>query len=446
MRIDGAKIVVVGLKRSGLAALELLVAKGARPVATDSRPLAEIPEAAEKLAALQIPFVAQSAGAFAGADGVVISPGVPADLAELEEARRLDIPVIGEVELAGFYLQGPVIGITGSNGKTTTTELIGHILRQAGVPCQVGGNIGVPPTAMINSSKPDHWNVLELSSFQLETIRTFHAKIGVATNVTPNHLEVHHTFQNYANAKARLFETQAADAFAVLNANDPTCVSYSRRTRGTTVWFSSTDDVSHGAWLRDGIILFEDMPWMPVAEIPLRGLHNVENVMAAAVAARLAGASLDRIREAVATFPGVEHRIEFVRELDGVKYYNDSKATSVDATQKAIDSFDGNLWIILGGKDKNSDYTTLRPALASKAKVALLIGKAAAKIESQIHGSVDIAQCGDLATAVARARSLAEPGDIVLLAPACASFDQFESFEHRGRVFKQLVHELAPGR
>jgi UDP-N-acetylmuramoylalanine--D-glutamate ligase len=334
--------------------------------------------------------------------------------------------VIGEVELAAAYLKGPTIGITGSNGKTTTTSLVGHIFHQAGVPAQVGGNIGTPVIAMTATSREDQWNVLELSSFQLETIHTFRAHVGVCLNVTQNHLDRHHTFEAYAAAKANLFRTQRRGDFAVLNAADETCRSFAKLTPANILWFSGADD-----------------PPLPRNEIPIPGRHNAENVMAAALAAGVAGVHRDDIANAVRSFQAVEHRLEFVAEFAGVKFYNDSKATSVDATTKALDSFDGNLWVILGGKDKGSDYTVLRDRLARKAKAALLIGAAADKIASQLDGAVQLIRSETLVNAVEEASRLARPGDIVLLAPACASFDQFESYEHRGRVFKQAVHRIS---
>lgn len=422
---------VVGMAKSGFAAVELLLEQGALPRAVDSNPTEEM---RARLAQLGVPLESQTPEAFRDADLIVLSPGVSVD----------DVPgtVIGEVELASYFLQGPIAGITGSNGKTTTTALIGHILKESGIACQVGGNIGTPPTAMIRDSRPGQWNVLELSSFQLETIDHFRADIGVCMNVTQNHLDRHHTFENYANAKARLFETQAESDHAILNFEDATCVSFAGRTKGRIVWFSSRREVPSGVWLDGDRIVLGGHTLMDRSEIPLRGLHNVENVMAAACAAHIAGADLARIRAAVMTFPGIEHRIEFVRNLASVDYYNDSKATSVDATLKAVDAFAGGLWIILGGKDKGSDYRPLREPLQAKARAALLIGAAAAKIADHLDGSVALIACGDMRTAVETARSKAQAGDTVLLAPACASFDQFQSYEHRGRVFKEIVGEM----
>ena len=436
------KILVVGLERSGLASLELLKARGAELKATDARPLAELPKAAEVLKRLDVPFEQQRPEVFEGCDQIVLSPGVPSDLPPVEAARRRGVNVIGEVELAGMYLQGKIIGITGSNGKTTTTALVGHILRESGIAAQVGGNIGTAVTAIVSSSRPDQWNVLELSSFQLETIRAFRADIGVCLNVTPDHLDRHHTLENYAAAKGRLFKTQQPGDYAVLNADDAHCVAYSAITRGKPVWFSSTRAITPGVWLENGRLWFDGEPLMPAAEIPIRGRHNVENTMAAAAAARLAGAELPGIAQAVRSFRAVEHRLEFVRKVRGVDFYNDSKATNVDATLKALEAFEGGLWVILGGKDKDSDYTLLAPALRQKARAVLLVGAAAAKIAGQLKDGVPLIESGTLDAAVREAYARASPGDTVLLAPACASFDQFENYEHRGRVFKQIVGEL----
>ena len=401
-------------------------------------------QAAVLLDRLQIPFAQQAPEVFENCDLIVLSPDVPSDLAPLEAARRRGVPVIGEVELAAPFLEGRTIGITGSNGKTTTTSLIGHILREAGVPVQVGGNIGLPVTAMIESSRAEGWNVLELSSFQLETISVFRAHIGLALNVTQNHLDRHHTFENYAAAKGRLFETQRAGDFAVLNAEDPVCVSYAARTAAAVQWFSGRREVSPGAWLCAETLMLDGEPLMGAREIPIRGRHNVENVLAASIAAARAGVAPEKIAAAVRTFRAVEHRLEFVRTVRGVDYYNDSKATSVDATLKAVDAFAGGLWVILGGKDKGLDFSVLRAPLAAKARAVLLIGAAAGKIAAALEGSAPLVDAKTLEGAIAYTARAAMPGETVLLAPACASFDQFRSFEHRGEVFKQLVNRLQP--
>jgi UDP-N-acetylmuramoylalanine--D-glutamate ligase len=429
MKLAGAKVVVVGMARSGVAAVELLREKGASVRAVDQNPTGAEVEP-------------QTEAAFTDAELIVLSPGVPADLAVLAGARQRGVRVIGDLELASWFLEGDIIGITGANGKTTTTALTGHILKQSGIPVQVGGNIGTPPAAMVKTSRPGQWNVLELSSFQLETTDTFRAHIGAALNVTPDHLDRHGTLQRYADAKGRLFIQQTRDDYKVLNADDPICESYARRGKGSVVWFSSTREVSPGAFLANGEVVLNGMGVMKTAEVPLRGLHNLENTMAAAAMASLAGATHAQIRAAVKTFPGVEHRLEFVRQLAGVDWYNDSKATNVDATLKAIAAFNGGLWVILGGKDKDSDYSPLAAPLREKAHGALLIGAAADKIAAPLNGSVPLLRCVTIEAAVAEAHARAKSGDTVLLAPACASFDQFENFEHRGREFKRLVQQL----
>jgi UDP-N-acetylmuramoylalanine--D-glutamate ligase len=424
------------MARSGVAAIRLLRRNGARVRAVDEKLKGEMEG---------VTVEPQTEAAFRDAELVVISPGVPADLDLLAPLRARGVPVIGELELAAPFLKGQNIGITGTNGKTTTTALTGHILRESGIACQVGGNIGTAPADMVESSRPDQWNVLELSSFQLETIETFRASIATCLNLTQNHLDRHHTFENYVNAKARLFENQAPDDLAVLNADDPVTVTFAQRTKAKTVWFSGTHRVS-GAWLDGDLIRMKGSILLNVQDLRLRGRHNYENVMAAALMARRAGATLEQIAIAAATFAPVEHRLEFVREIDGVAYYNDSKATSVDATLKAIDAFPGKLWIILGGKDKGSDYFALSQPLGAKARAVLLIGAAAPKIAQQLYGTLLLIPCGTLAAAVDNASRSAAPGDTVLLAPACSSFDQFDNFEHRGRVFKDLVNALAEGK
>jgi UDP-N-acetylmuramoylalanine--D-glutamate ligase len=434
-KLDGTRVVVVGMARSGVAAIRLLRQNGARVRAVDEKPMGEVEG---------VTVEPQTEAAFRDAELVVISPGVPADLDLLAPVRARCVAVIGELELAAPFLKGPTIGITGTNGKTTTTALTGHILRESGIACQVGGNIGTAPAEMVATSRVDQWNVLELSSFQLETIETFRAQIAACLNVTQNHLDRHHTFENYINAKARLFETQGPEDHAVLNADDPVIVALSKRTRANTAWFSSTHQVP-GACLDGEVIRLAGSELLNVRELRLRGRHNYENVMAAALMAQQAGADSSQIASTAASFAPVEHRLEFVRDLNGVAYYNDSKATSVDATLKAIDAFSGGLWIILGGKDKDSVYTVLREPLRSKARAALLIGAAAEKIARHLGDAVPVVRCGTLAAAIDQASRSAASGDTVLLAPACSSFDQFDNYEQRGRAFKDLVNALAKG-
>lgn len=438
MKLDGVNAVVVGMARSGVAAVELLVEKGAKVTAVDRQPIVN-----QRLSELGVSVQPQEEAAFTKADLIVLSPGVPADLDEIVRARARGVKTIGDLELASWFLRGEIIGITGANGKTTTTALTGHILQSSGISAQIGGNIGTPPCSMVGTSREGQWNVLELSSFQLETTEQFRAQTGAALNITPDHLDRHYTIERYAEAKRRLFVNQRPEDLAVLNADDPFTRTFAQTSIGSVQWFSSTHNVEPGAWLDGSRLMLNRESLMRANEVPLRGVHNLENTMAAALMAQRAGANLDQIRAAVMAFPGVEHRLEFVRELNGVEWYNDSKATNVDATLKALAAFPGGLWVILGGKDKDADYSVLAGSIAAKARGVLLIGSTAHKIERQLHGAVPAWQCGTLGEAVKLAAARAQAGDTVLLAPACASFDQFENFEHRGREFKRLVRELA---
>ncbi|HEX4165216.1 MAG TPA: UDP-N-acetylmuramoyl-L-alanine--D-glutamate ligase [Bryobacteraceae bacterium] len=444
MQFSNKSVVVVGIKRSGMAAIELLIKEGARVRAMDM----QLPSTEEqaRLDALGVPFFSQTVESLFGVnrtpDFIVLSPGVPLDTPLFVEAARRGIPITGEVELASHFLEGPTIGITGSNGKTTTTGLTGHLLSAANIPNQVGGNIGTAVTSLVASSNEDQWNVLELSSFQLETVSSFEARIAACLNVTPDHLDRHGTLERYAAAKKRIFETQTNLDLAVLNYDDAICRQFAAVAKAEVYWFSSTQPVPLGVALENNQLLYCGEPFANRDQIKLRGIHNLENVMAASLIARLTGAPLDSLASAIHSFPGVEHRLEFVRELNGVQYFNDSKATNVDAALKAIAAFSQNLWIILGGKDKGSDYRPLREPLQASAKAVLLIGAAAPLINEALEGAVSMIHCETMPAAIHYSHAHAQPGDVVLLAPACASFDQYQNYEERGRHFKQLVSEL----
>lgn len=446
--LTGKTVLVIGLARTGVATSLFCVRRGAHVTAVDNRSESELADASTKLraAGVTLRLGGYTDEILAGHDLVVPSPGVPADVGILKVARVRNIPVWSEIELADRFLNGRLIGITGSNGKTTTTSLIDHILSNSGFSALLAGNIGTPLIDVVEKTTDETVTVAELSSFQLELIETFRPNISVFLNLTPDHLDRHGSMEAYGSAKARIFEKQTAADFAVLNADDPASTPYAPA-RPKIFWFSRKQRVAQGAFLRGEEIVFrrdgEEEIILTKSEIPLPGAHNLENVLAAVAATRLAGAQAAQIAKAVRSFTGVEHRLEFVADLGGVRYYNDSKATNVDATLKALDAFPGKILVILGGKDKGSDYTVLQAPLREKAILALLIGAAAQKIESQIAGSVAIGRAGTLERAVEIASRVAHAGDIVLLAPACASFDQFENYEHRGRVFKQLVHELA---
>jgi UDP-N-acetylmuramoylalanine--D-glutamate ligase len=448
MELNGKRVLVVGLGKSGVASALFMKAHGARVTVSDTKSGDELRNEIPVL--LDNGITVETGGhgdrTFRGQDLIVVSPGVPVDAPPLVQARSLGETVIGEVELAAQFLPGPIVAITGSNGKTTTTTLTGEILTAAGFPALVGGNIGTPAISLAERAKPGTLIVLEISSFQLETIQSFRPKVAVVLNVTPDHLDRHRTFEIYAEAKARIFENQQPEDRAVLNADDPTCVAMAKKTRSQVFWFSRQREVERGAWVRAGNIVFRDASGqreiLQVSEIPLKGAHNLENVLAAVSAGVLMGCAPEKIRGAVHDFKAVEHRLEFVASIRGIDYYNDSKATNVDATIKALESFPANIHLILGGKDKGSDYTVLNELLRKRVKRVYTIGAAAAKIESQIQGP-EVVQAETLENAVRKASTLAESGDVVLLAPACASFDQFKSYEHRGRVFKDLVRGLA---
>jgi UDP-N-acetylmuramoylalanine--D-glutamate ligase len=448
IELAGKQVLVVGLARTGIATALFCAARGARVTATEERPESQIAETAAKLraAGVTIELGGHGAKTFVDQDLIIPSPGVPPTMPALAAARAIGVPVWSEIELAWRFLRGRLICITGSNGKTTTTSLIGHILETAGVPVQVAGNIGTPLISRVDVSSDSGFTVVEASSFQLESISAFRPDVAVLLNLTPDHLDRHGSFEVYGRAKARVFENQTEEDFAVINADDEAAAQYAPA-RPQVAWFSRKKRVENGCFVRDDVIAFRRAGTETVLlrrrDIGLRGVHNVENVLAAVTAARLVGVEPEAMAEGVRSFAGVEHRIEYVATVDGVEYFNDSKATNVDAALKALDAFSGNVIVILGGKDKGCDYAILQDTLREHARSVLLIGSSAEKIESQLAGAVPVEHAGTLARAVEIAAEVAKPGDTVLLSPACASFDQFDNYEHRGRVFKQLVRELA---
>src|SRR3974390_865926 len=438
------RVLVVGLARTGVATALFCAKHNAMVTATDVRPENELGEVPAKLreAGVMLELGGHQDKTYLRQDLIIPSPGVPADDEYLLKARSKKITVWSEIELAYRFMEGELIGITGSKGKTTTTTLVHHILKTAGKNAILAGNVGTALISVVEQMNAHTWSVVELSSFQLELTDQFRPDIGVFLNLTPDHLDRHKTMEAYAAAKARIFAKQTELDAAGLNGDDePTVVLAPKKPQ--LFWFSRKKNVAQGACVRGEDIVIvhggKEEFVMKVSEIPLAGAHNVENVLAAVTAARLADVDAATIAKAVRSFEGVEHRLEFVKEIGGVRYFNDSKATNVDATLKALDAFPGRILVILGGKDKGSDYTVLQKPLREKAVLALLIGAAADKIESQIAGSVPIERAGTIEKAVEVASHTAQPGDVVLLAPACASFDQFQSYEHRGRVFKEKV-------
>ncbi len=447
MSLSGKKVLIVGAARSGIAAAKFLVGQDAVVALTDQKPLEKWTPEALALKELGVGVLPGEPPGWLldQLDLVVVSPGVPATIIPIRYAERAGAEVIGEVELAYRYLKGRVVAITGSNGKTTTTSLIGELLRDAGLQVQVGGNIGKALISMIETSRDDGWTVAELSSFQLETIKTFRPGVAVVLNVTPNHMDRYETFNDYAAAKHRIFMNQTAEDTAVLNADDATVSSWASGLRATVMQFSVRKEVENGVFLRGRELIYRGQVLLNVDERKLRGMHNVENVAAAFAAGIAAGASIESMNGTARRFDPVEHRLEFVTEFGGVTFYNDSKATSVDATLKALEAFAaerGKVVLILGGRGKKAPYAPLEPLVRTKVRKLVLIGEDADTIANELGTSAPFERASDMKDAVTRSFAAAEKGDVVLLAPACASFDMFESFEHRGRVFKDEVHLL----
>ncbi len=447
MELAGKKVLVIGAARSGIAAAKFLVEHGAVVALNDQKPIEKWTEDAVALKQSGVGLLPGDPPSWLldQLDLVVVSPGVPATIIPIRYAERAGAEVIGEVELAARYLKGRIVAITGSNGKTTTTSLIGELLHDAGMNVQVGGNIGKPLISMVDRSRDDGWTVAELSSFQLETTSTFHPSIAVVLNVTPNHMDRYETFNDYAAAKHRIFMNQTAEDVAVLNADDPTISSWASGLRARVMNFSVRKELDNGVFLRGRELVYRGQVLLHVDEMKLRGLHNVENAAAAFAAGLAVGASVESMNRAARRFDPVEHRLEFVAEIEGVKFYNDSKATSVDATVKALEAFahePGKVVLILGGRGKKAPYAPLESLVREKVRKLVLIGEDAETIERELGQFAPFERGSDMKDAVARSFKAAEKGDVVLLAPACASFDMFDSFEHRGKAFKAEVTAL----
>jgi UDP-N-acetylmuramoylalanine--D-glutamate ligase len=449
----------VGLARSGVAAARLLALRGAIVMANDAKPESELAAQAAEMRKLGVMLSMGSHpdSLFENADLIVASPGVPADIAPLESARRAGVEIISEPELAGRFLKGRMIGITGSNGKTTTTTLAGELMQAAGAEVVVGGNIGTPLTSLVEKTTDSSWTVAELSSFQLETIQSLRVNVAVVTNITPDHLDRHGSMENYVRAKHRIFSNQAEGDWAVLNADDPGVADMVAKlgVGSRKIYFSSAGQDAD-IYARAGSIYTtlvtadrSEVEVIPFNEISVPGMHNVENIMAALGATICAQGveqnGLPALRDAIKQFKGVEHRIEHVTEIEGVRFYNDSKATSVDATLKALEAFAtdaGQVVLILGGKGKKAPYAPLAPLVGSKVRKLVLIGEDAETIANELGEYASFERATDMKDAVTKSFAAAEKGDLVLLAPACASFDMFDSFEHRGKVFKSEIADL----
>ena len=447
--VSGRRVLVVGLGKTGWAAVRLLRSQGAQVTVSDFRPPSVFQDVIGDLIDQQVTIELgrHTEATFCHQDCIVVSPGVDPKLPVLRTARGQGIPVVSEVEAASWFVQAPIVGITGSNGKTTTTSLLGEILAASGFPVQVGGNIGTPLISQVQSSDPRGFFVVELSSFQLEAILDFRPFVAVLLNLTPDHLDRHGSFSEYVAAKVNLFRNQTADDFAVLNADDPQVMAVAKSLRSFVVPFSRKRELLEGVFVQDGEIIYRmgnlEASVLALKDIQIRGLHNLENVLAAVATSCVLGADLKRIGEPTRRFRGVEHRLEFVRQIRNVSFYNDSKATNVEATSRSVDAFAPGVHLILGGQEKGSSFRPLRRSLQGKVERIFLIGSAAERIAADISGVGEVVHCGDLPRAVREAFRGARAGDTVLLAPACASYDQFQDFEHRGRVYKETVFELA---
>jgi UDP-N-acetylmuramoylalanine--D-glutamate ligase len=448
MNVAGKKVLVLGAARSGIACAKFLAVRGATVALSDAQP---IEKWSAEATALEDAGVGIVPGEIPGwlldnLDLMVISPGVPTKAIPVRYAERAGAEVIGEVELASRYLKGRIVAITGSNGKTTTTSLVAQMLKDAGLPTLVGGNIGTPLISLVGSSRDDGWTVVEMSSFQLETIKEFHPSVAVVLNVTPNHMDSYETFTDYAAAKHRIFMNQTSGDLAILNADDEIVSTWTRGLRAHVTRFSVREQLEEGLFLRGREIVSRtatrERVLLKSDEMKLRGRHNVENVLAALAAGLACGAAPESMRETIRNFAPVEHRLEFVSEIEGVKFYNDSKATSVDATVKALEAFEdevGKIVLILGGRGKKAPYAPLASLVGRKVRKLILIGEDAETISRELGEFAPSTPAADMREAVKLSFQAAQAGDIILLAPACASFDMFESFEHRGRVFKEEV-------
>lgn len=451
--IRGKSFSILGGARSGLAVAALLHARGARVFLSDSAPAGKMRQAQAELEALGIPYeFGVNSRRVLGAESIILSPGVPSEAPIVREALALGKPVLSEIEVASWFSPAPVLAVTGTNGKTTTTSLLGRIFDDAGRPAVVGGNIGTAFSQCIALLRSDMTAILEVSSFQLDHIVSFRPRAAVLLNITPDHLDRYgHSFEKYVASKCRIFENQGAGDTLIYNRDDTVTrgAVETRAGNGATLLpFSQKERLPAGAFLEgDQIVLALGGKRTELLErggLSLKGAHNLYNAMAASLAARVCGIPVSSLRATLRNFKGVEHRLEYVRELDGVAYVNDSKATNVDSVWYAIQSFTSPLVLILGGRDKGNDYGPLTDLVRKNVRAVIAIGESAGKVEKAFAGVVPVAVCGSMPEAVQEGRRRARAGDIVLLSPACASFDWFENYEHRGRVFKECVRELQP--
>jgi UDP-N-acetylmuramoylalanine--D-glutamate ligase len=444
--VVGKRVTVAGAARSGIAAAELLARRGAHVTLSETRDEAAAAEPLRSLG-VQLELGGHKTETFTGADLVVLSPGVPPEQTVVQAARGRGVPVVGELELASRWLQGRVIAITGTKGKSTTTALTGRMLEAAGFKVAVGGNIGAPLSAQVSASTPETLHVVETSSFQLEQIESFHPWIAVMLNFSADHLDRHPSLEAYAAAKARIFENQDAGDWAVVNADDPAVLALARRGRAASRLFARREPIAEGTVIEERWIVDRregtTERLVPLEAIHLLGPHLVIDVMAAATIGAIAGAASAAMTTAVESFHGLEHAMEYVAQIGGVQFVNDSKATNVESALRSIESFDSGLVPIVGGRYKGGDFRLLREPLASRAKAVVAIGEAKPLVRDALAGAVDVREAASLEEAVEKAFALAQPSGVVLFAPGCASFDMFSDYAERGRKFKEHVARLA---
>jgi UDP-N-acetylmuramoylalanine--D-glutamate ligase len=443
--VRGKRVAIAGAARSGIAAARLLARRGAIVTLSEQKPVLD-DERALAADGVALELGGHQAATFAEADLIVMSPGVPPEQPAIAHARAHGVPVISEIELASRWLEGRVVAITGTKGKSTTTTLTGRMLEAAGHRVTVGGNIGTPLSGQVEESTPDTLHVVEVSSFQLELIETFRPWIAVMLNFSPDHLNRHRTVEEYGAAKSRIFAQQTADDWAVINADDPAVLDLARAAHARRKLFSRTNAAGAQTIVEDGWIVYRterlEKPLVPLSAVHLIGPHLVDDVMAAATVGAIIGADSEAMTSAVDRFPGLEHAMELVAERDGVTFVNDSKATNVEAALRSIESFDGGLVPILGGQFKGGDLRLLRAPLVRRARGVVAIGAARALIREALGDAVQVFDAESMEEAVRVARDLARPDGVVLLAPACASFDMFRDYADRGARFKDAVMRL----
>lgn len=448
MDLKGKKVLVVGLARTGIAAAKFLKSKGTLVTTTEVKPGEEMKEAVQELRGMDISteWGGHQIETFLNQDTIVVSPGVDLSIEPIQKAIKHGVRVISEIELAYHFIHVPIIAVTGTNGKTTTALLIGEMLKEDGKKVGVGGNVGEP--LVLFADGKDQWEVLvvEISSFQLEAIEDFRPRISVLLNITEDHLDRYSSYDDYIEAKMRIFANQNSGDLAVLNRDDPIVIQFKEKVKAKKVLFSLSERLDEGAFSNGQTIslrLGGKREEYSLAKTPLKGIHNVENMMAALTTARIFGCSKKAIQTVLNRFEGLEHRLEFIREIEGVRFYNDSKGTNVGSVVKSLQSFSEPVILIAGGKDKNGDLSPLKELIQKRVKHLILIGEAKERMNRELGGLTDTVMAKTMEEAVLLAHQKAKAGEVVLLSPACSSFDMFKDYKERGKVFKESVFKLS---